>query len=58
MGFATGANDDSEAGMYKAAGAELADINWLHDNSEEALKQSGGATASFVFKSNSAVFGP
>ena len=47
--YAQRAGPDSEVSAYVAAGAELAGIHWMHDTSEEALRDRAGCTAGFEF---------
>jgi len=47
--FALRDDDDAEVSLYRAAGATLVGINWMHDTSPESLRESAGCTASFEF---------
>ena len=40
---------DSEVAMFTGEGAELVQINWMHDASEEALRDCAGCTATLRF---------
>ena len=43
-------SESGEAAAFRGAGARLAGVNWMHDMSEAAVKDFGGATVSFHFE--------
>jgi hypothetical protein len=49
LDYAQHADEDTEAGAYRAAGADLAGVHYMHDTSAEAMRESAGCTAGFEF---------
>lgn len=54
--YATIEDADWECSMYKSAGGKLIDVHWMHDKSEEAMRNSVGCTASFEFETEHVTF--
>ena len=43
------ADPDAEAAMYVASGAQVANVNYMHDATPEALAESAGCTVTLRF---------